>query len=63
VSGVAVVWAESSDEDEAEGELQEGGGEVDETFAARRLRRWLRGMFGGSPPPAEEDEPPPQESS
>jgi hypothetical protein len=62
VSGVAVVWAESSDEDAAEGEEQ-AGGEVDETFAARRLRRWLRGMFGGQLRPEEEDKPPPQESS
>ncbi len=57
-----MVWAESSDEDEAEGE-EDTGGEIDETFAARRLRRWLKGMFGGPAHPAEEDEPPPRESS
>ena len=43
---MAVVWAESSDENE-EGNETEAHGEVDETLASRRLRRWLRGMFGG----------------
>jgi hypothetical protein len=47
----SVLWAESPD-DEAEVEAHEG--EVDESFAARRLRRWLAGMFGGKPPPQDE---------
>jgi len=46
----AVFWAEApeDDGDEAETEAQ---GEVDETFASRKLRRWLKGMFGGRPAP------------
>jgi hypothetical protein len=46
----AVFWAEApkDDGDEAETEAQ---GEVDETFASRKLRRWLKGMFGGGPAP------------
>jgi hypothetical protein len=43
----AVVWAEASDDDRDEPTDTQAHGEVDETFAARRLRRWLRGMFGG----------------
>jgi hypothetical protein len=63
VSGASVVWADSSGEteetDDPAGET--AGGELDESIAARRLRRWLKGMFGGRP--AEEDEPPPPGSS
>jgi hypothetical protein len=53
---VAVTWAEASDENEETTET-EAHGEVDETFASRRLRRWLRGMFGGGtkPPPDQPD--------
>jgi hypothetical protein len=43
----AVLWAESSDDSADEGAETEAHGEIDETFAARRLGRWLRGMFGG----------------
>jgi hypothetical protein len=58
----AVVWAEASDGDGDEAADAETHGEVDETFASRRLRRWLRGMFGGGqalekPPPEQEQEP------
>lgn len=51
MSGASVVWSGSSGEDEesADAEPQQPRGEVDETFAARRLRRWLKGMFGGGP--------------
>jgi len=42
----AVVWAEAPDDNEGETADTEAHGEVDETFASRRLRRWLRGMFG-----------------
>ncbi|TML61715.1 MAG: hypothetical protein E6G18_02625 [Actinobacteria bacterium] len=56
----AVVWAESSDDDRVEPAETEAHGEVDETFASRRLRRWLRGMFGGGhaleKPPEDERE-------
>jgi hypothetical protein len=53
VGGADVVWAETPDEDRDEPEA-EAHGDVDESFAARRLRRWLKGMFGGRPtPPAE----------
>lgn len=63
MSDAAVVWADSSGENEETGEPagETRGGELDESFAARRLRRWLKGMFGG--PPAEEDKPPPPGSS
>ena len=41
----AVVWADAPDDDRDK--ETEAHGEVDETFASRRLRRWLEGMFGG----------------
>ena len=40
-----VVWAEAPDDERDE--ETEAHGKVDETFASRRLRRWLEGMFGG----------------
>ena len=56
----AVVWAETSDDDRDDAAETEAHGGVDETFASRRLRRWLRGMFGGGQaaerPPEEEQE-------
>jgi len=55
-----VVWAEASDDDGGDDADTEAHGEVDETFASRRLRRWLRGMFGGGQglqrPPEDEEE-------
>jgi hypothetical protein len=58
VSGGSVLWAEAPDDDDgADGAPEsEGHGDVDETFAARRLRRWLKGMFGGKPAAAEPEE-------
>jgi hypothetical protein len=58
MSGASVVWAEPPDEDR-DGEPDcEAHGAVDESFAARRLSRWIKGMFGGDPkPPAAEHEP------
>jgi hypothetical protein len=54
----AVVWAETPEDDG--NKETEAHGKVDETFASRRLRRWLKGMFGGSPaadkPPEAEDQ-------
>ena len=50
----SVVWAESPEDDADDGaddEKQEA--EVDETLATRRLRHWLRGMFGGRREPDE----------
>ncbi len=48
--GGSVLWAETPDEDREETpEESEAQADVDESFAARRLRRWLRGMFGGQP--------------
>jgi hypothetical protein len=54
----AVFWAEAP-EDEGDEAETEAHGEVDETFASRKLRRWLKGMFGGGPPAAKppDDEP------
>ena len=49
MSGGSVLWAEAPDEDAGEpAEPAADEGEVDDTFAARRLRRWLKGMFGGT---------------
>ncbi len=47
----AVVWAETPDDERDEAADTEVHGEIDETFASRRLRRWLRGMFGGGQAP------------
>jgi len=44
----AVFWAEAPEGDGDEAET-EAHGEIDETFASRKLRRWLKGMFGGGP--------------
>ncbi len=44
---MSVLWAETPDEDREDTPDAEAHGEVDESFAARRLRRWLKGMFGG----------------
>jgi hypothetical protein len=43
----ALLWAEANDDPPDEGPETEAHGEIDETFATRRLGRWLRGMFGG----------------
>jgi hypothetical protein len=54
----AVVWAEAPEDEGGDAET-EAHGEVDETFASRRLRRWLKGMFGGGPAsakPAEDEQ-------
>lgn len=49
MSGDSVLWAEAPDEHgDDEIPASKAQGDVDETFAARRLRRWLRGMFGGA---------------
>ena len=42
----AAVWAKTPDDKDAALEI-EAHGKVDETFASRKLRRWLKGMFGG----------------
>jgi hypothetical protein len=58
VGGGSVLWAETPDDDEREEPAEtEGRGAVDESFAARRLRRWLRGMFGGKAAPEGEEAP------
>ena len=56
MSGASVLWAETPDDDRDESHEPETAGEVDESFAARRLRRWIRGMFGGKPQPAADGE-------
>jgi len=45
----AVFWADAPDDERDE--ETEAHGKVDETFASRRLRRWLKGMFGGGTAP------------
>lgn len=55
--GGSFLWAEAPDEDGFdESPEAEAHGDVDESFAARRLRRWLKGMFGGAAAEPE-DEP------
>jgi hypothetical protein len=56
MSGGSVLWAETPDEDGEEAPDSEAHGDVDDSFAARRLRRWLKGMFGGEPRLAAEQE-------
>ncbi len=53
MSGGSVLWAETPDEDRDEAPESEAHGAVDDSFAARRLRRWIKGMFGGRPKPVE----------
>jgi hypothetical protein len=57
MSGDSVRWADIPDE---EREVEGHDAEVDESFAARKLRRWLTGMFGGKP--ASSEGPPEDES-
>lgn len=64
MSGGSVLWAEAPDEDGDEQTPDSvAHGDVDDSFAARRLRRWLKGMFGGEakPKPAAEPEEPGRE--
>jgi len=50
MSGDSIRWSEvPEDERGDDGEDTEAhASSVDETFATRRLRRWLSGMFGGA---------------
>jgi hypothetical protein len=60
VSDGSVLWAEAPDEDGGDETPDcEAHGAVDESLAARRLRRWINGMFGGEKKPEAEpaDEP------
>jgi hypothetical protein len=57
MSGGSVLWVEPPDADRDEAPDCEAHGAVDDSFAARRLRRWIKGMFGGEPKPAAEQEP------
>jgi hypothetical protein len=56
VGGNSLLWAEAPDEDGDAAAEDNVEADVDDSFAARRLRRWIRGMFGG-PPAAEPEEP------
>jgi hypothetical protein len=56
----AVVWTEIPEED-GDGEDTEGHGAIDDTFASRRLRRWLKGMFGGERAPDDPSGPEPED--
>ena len=42
----SVVWTQPPEGEQAAQEREEQEGELDETFALRRLQRWLSGMFG-----------------
>lgn len=58
MSGGSVLWHKTPDEDRESDPDCEAHGAVDDSFAARRLRRWIEGMFGGEPkPPAAERQP------
>jgi hypothetical protein len=54
MGGVSVVWAETPGDDREQQEENDTEAHVDETFAARRLRRWIKGMFGGTPEAGDE---------
>ena len=54
MSDTSVLWAGASDDEGDDADDTEAHGAVDETFAARRLRRWLSGMFGGRPESSDE---------
>jgi hypothetical protein len=54
MGGRSVVWAETPDDDGSEEVDAQAHGAVDESFAARRLRRWIKGMFGGAPEASEQ---------
>ena len=57
--GESLLWAEIPEDGQGEQKPDpEAPGDVDESFAARRLRRWIKGMFGGQSKPAAE---PPEE--
>jgi hypothetical protein len=43
----SLLWSETPDDERVEADDTRAHGDVDETFAARRLRRWIKGMFGG----------------
>ena len=49
----SVMWAEIPDGEAEDGADDDREAEVDETLATRRLRHWLRGMFGGGREPDE----------
>ena len=54
MGGNHVLWAEIPEDGDGDDTPDcEAHGAVDDSFAARRLRRWLKGMFGGKPPAAE----------
>ena len=53
-----MLWAERPEDGEGEQRADtEAHGDVDESFAARRLRRWIKGMFGGEGKPAAAEPP------
>jgi hypothetical protein len=53
----SVVWAEPPEGESAEVAQDEKAGELDESLAMRRLKRWLSGMFGSPREPDEHSEP------
>jgi hypothetical protein len=45
----SIAWAEADGEPDEDPEVEETDGDAEvENLAARRLRRWLNGMFGSS---------------
>jgi hypothetical protein len=47
VGGRAVLWSEPSDDPADDRPETEAHRSLDEAVEQRRLRRWLKGMFGG----------------
>ena len=56
MGGRSVAWAEPPDDSADDRPDTEAHRSLDEAVAQRRLRRWLKGMFGGERD-AEKNEP------
>jgi hypothetical protein len=63
MAGGSYLWAEAPPEEDGDddGAEAEAHGDLDESFAARRLRRWIKGMFGGPQKQAAEPDGPGRE--
>ncbi|MDQ2983356.1 MAG: hypothetical protein M3R70_05465 [Actinomycetota bacterium] len=50
------LWAESEEEPGVDDQGDQADpSDVDESLATRRLRRWLKGMFGSARPQPDDD--------
>jgi hypothetical protein len=62
VGGRSVLWAGSRDDPADDRPETEAHRALDDAVAQRRLRRWLKGMFGGERDP-EKNEPDAEQDS